>query len=148
MWKELARLERMGILSSESVGNTKAYRVNPACPIAPELRSIVLKTAGVGDAIRRELAETHGVKAAFIYGSYASGQADERSDLDLLVIGEVDLPRFASLIAGLEKQLNRPINYVIASQQEWNEKLARKDSFATNVTRSPKIPLIGEDDAL
>lgn len=55
-----------------------------------ELRSIVLKTEGAGLEIKEKLQEMGGVNKAFIFGSYASGEADLRSDLDLMVIGEVD----------------------------------------------------------
>lgn len=148
VWKELVRLERLGILTSERRGNSKEYQVNKDCPIAPELRSIVLKTEGAGMAIKEKLQELGSVKKAFIYGSYASGEADARSDLDLMIIGEVNLDQLAPVISELEKELNRPINYVIYSEEEWNEKVAVKDPFQENVTKSPKIILIRGDYAL
>lgn len=148
VWKELVRLERLGILTSEQRGNSKDYQVNNACPITSELRSIVLKTEGVGMVIKEKLQELGSVKEAFIYGSYASGEADAGSDLDLMIIGEIDLDRLAPVISVLEKQLNRPINYVIYSEEEWNEKAAVKDPFWENVTRAPKIMLIGGENAL
>jgi predicted nucleotidyltransferase len=142
VWKELARLERLGILTSELRGNSKEYQVDEECPITPELRSIVLKTEGVGRMIIEKLQEIEHVKEAFIYGSYASGEADARSDLDLLIIGEVNLEQLAPVISKLEKELNRPINYGIYSEDEWNEKAAVKDPFWENVRRSPNTVLV------
>jgi predicted nucleotidyltransferase len=148
VWKELVRLEGLGILTSEQRGNSKDYQVNKACPIAPELRSIVLKTEGAGMVVKEKLQEMGSVKVAFIYGSYASGEADARSDLDLMIIGEINLAQLAPVISELEQELNRPINYVIYSEAEWTEKMAVKDPFWENVTRAPKIMLIGGDYAL
>lgn len=148
VWKELVRLEGLGILTSEQHGNTKDYQVNDACLIAPELRSIILKTEGVGAVIREQLQEVEMIKEAFIYGSYASGDADAGSDLDLMIIGEIDLERLAPVISKLEKELNRPINYVIYSEAEWNEKSVQKAPFWENVTRASKIMLIGVDRAV
>jgi uncharacterized protein len=148
VWKELVRLERLGILTSEQRGNSKEYQENKSCPIAPELRSIILKTEGAGLVIKRMLQEMGGAKEAYIYGSYASGEADADSDLDLMIIGEINLDQLAPLIAQLEKELNRPINYVIYSEGEWNEKAATNDPFWLNVTRAPKIMLIGGDHAV
>ena len=148
VWRELVRLEKLGILSNEQHGNSKEYQVDQSCPIAPELRSIVLKTEGAGLIIKDKLKELGGVKAAFIYGSYASGEADERSDLDLMIIGEVDLDRLAPVVSKLEKALNRPINYVIYTEQEWREKLSADEPFAVNVSGAAKIILIGEENAL
>jgi predicted nucleotidyltransferase len=104
--------------------------VNSACPITPELRSIVLKTEGVGAMIQIQLYEMGKVKEAYIYGTYASGEADENSDIDLMIIGVVNLEELASLITEMEKELNLPINYIIFSEQEWNEKL--KYSYSTD----------------
>ena len=148
VWKELVRLEGLGILSSGRRGNSKDYQVNEACPIAPELRAIVLKTEGAGMGIRNKLLELGSIKEAFIYGSFASGEADARSDLDLMIIGEINLNKLAPVISDLEKELNRPINYVIYSEEEWNEKASLKDPFWENVTSAAKIRLIGGDHAL
>lgn len=148
VWKELVRLEGLGILSSEHLGNSKYYQVNLDCPITPDLRSIILKTEGVGLAIKKKLQEMGNVKEAFIYGSYASGEADVRSDLDVMIIGEVNLDQLAPVISELERELNRPINYVLYSADEWSDKSAARDPFWENVTESPKIMLIGGKHAL
>ncbi|MCL4562362.1 MAG: nucleotidyltransferase domain-containing protein, partial [Chloroflexi bacterium] len=148
VWKELNKLEKISILTSKRQGNSKTYRVNPQCPIAPELSSMVLKTSGVGAAIAHKLNRLGRIIEAYIYGSYASGTADENSDIDLMVIGEVNLEEFSLIISEAEKELNRPINYVIFSEAEWNGKLARKEPFAVNVNQSPKIFLIGGEYAL
>jgi predicted nucleotidyltransferase len=148
VWKELNRLEGVGLLTSQQRGNTKDYQVNTASPIAPELRSIVIKTEGIGDVIRNRLNELGKIQKAFIYGSYASGMADQNSDIDLMVIGDVNLEEFAQIISEEEKELNRALNYVIYSQEEWDEKLAKEEPFAVNVKQSPKIMLVGGEDAL
>jgi predicted nucleotidyltransferase len=148
VWKELVHLEKAGLLSSHAWGNAKVYQLNPACLIISELRAMVLKTEGVGEVIRSRLAGKDEIKAVFIYGSYAGGEADRLSDLDLMVIGDVELSEFAPLIAELEKELNRPINYVCFSEEEWKLKVENKDTFVLNVKQSPKIMLVGSQDAL
>jgi predicted nucleotidyltransferase len=148
VWKELVRLETAGILTSDQRGNAKDYQVNPACSIAPELGAIVLKTEGVGAVIKEKLQEMGRIEDAFIYGSFASGEADASSDLDLMIIGEANLDQLAPIISALEKDLNRPINYLIYSKEEWNEKLVLKDPFWERVTNGPKIFLVGGDHAI
>lgn len=148
VWKELVRLEKSGIITGEQGSHSKDYQINNVCPIAPELRSIVLKTEGAGAVIQNKLQEMGRVNVAFIYGSYASGEADAGSDLDLMIIGEVNLDQLAPVISGLEKELNRPINHIIYSEEEWNEKRIVKDPFWERVTKAPKIMIIGGDHAL
>ena len=148
IWKELNRLEENGILASERRGNAKAYRVNHACPIEPELRAIVMKTEGIGGLLKTKLSIMKNVKRAFIYGSAASGKADRFSDIDLLIIGELNLEELSTLISEAEKELNRPINYVVFPEKEWKEKLANNEPFAMNVEKSQKIMLVGGEDAV
>ena len=99
VWKELNNLERAGVLLRESSANTKVYSLNPRLPILSELRGIILKTAGAGDHIRNALNDLGQMDAAFIYGSFAAGDMDHQSDLDLMLIGQVDLNRLAPIIA-------------------------------------------------
>jgi len=146
VWKELNNLERAGVLLSESSANTKSYHLNPRLPILPELRSIILKTVGAGDHIRNALDDLGPIDAAFIYGSFAAGDMDRQSDLDLMLIGQVDLNHLAPIIARLEKELGRAVNYIAYTADEWREK--QREPFIANVLASPKIMLIGDEDAI
>jgi predicted nucleotidyltransferase len=148
VWKEMNRLERIGILTSEQKGNAKAYSINKLCPIESELRSIVMKTEGIGAILKAKLSAMGNVEKAFIYGSAASGKADQYSDIDIMLIGDVRLENVSTHISEAEQELNRPINYVIFTEREWREKLQKNDPFATNVEESEKIILIGVEDGL
>lgn len=147
VWKELAHLEKIGLLKSEIAANTKSYFLNTRFPILPELRAIILKTVGIGDTIRQALASLN-VNAAFVYGSFASGDMDRQSDVDIMIIGEVELEQLAPIVVRLEKNLGRLVNYIVYSSEEWQEKVDAKEPFIANVLASPKIMLIGEEDAL
>jgi len=148
VWQELGNLERIGLLTSEQAANVKYYRVNPHFPIYAELRRIILKTTGLGDALRRALDRLGPVEAAFIYGSVASGEEDSLSDIDLMVVGDVDLMALSSVIAQLEKELGREINYMAITRGELETRLAAGEPFIQNVLAGPKVMLIGREDAL
>ena len=148
IWKELLHLEQAGVLMSETLGKTKLYRLNPQNPILSELRAIVLKTTGLGDVLRKALDRFPGAEAAFIYGSFAAGDLDHQSDVDLMLIGKLNLARLAPVIAKVEKDLGRSVNYIAYTPEEWAEKAAAREPFITNILSSPKIMLIGEEDAL
>lgn len=148
VWKELAHLERAGVLESENAGPVKYYRVNPQLPILSELRGMVLKTVGLGDAIRKTLEGQRKIDAAFLYGSFASGEMDASSDVDLMIIGEAELKRLAPVITRLERELGRAVNYVVFTREEWAERLERGDPFVRNVLAEPKVMLVGDEDGL
>jgi len=108
--RELARLERAGILVSRRVGNQRHYSLDEGCPILDDLRNIFLKTAGAGVALRRALEKVSNVELVFLYGSYATGEAHARSDLDLMIIGDVSDRNVAPVVARVERRLKREIN--------------------------------------
>lgn len=146
--RELRRLERLGLLTSHTRGRMKYYSVERGFPLYPELKRIILKTAGLGDLVREGLQNLGSIEFAFIYGSIAAGEEDAASDIDLMLVGEIDLLALAPVIAGLEERLGRSINYVAHSSEEFKERKEQKDPFLEDVLRGPIVMLIGREDGL
>jgi predicted nucleotidyltransferase len=148
VWKELKNLEDAGLLQSEKTAGRKLFRLNPQFPIISELRNILLKTVSAGDLVRNALYGVEGVEQAFIFGSFAEGELDAESDLDLMVIGDVDVGQVAAMVDEIERMLSREVNYILFTREEWDSRLADGDSFASNVRSAPKVMLIGNQDGL
>jgi len=148
IWRELENLEQAGVIQSEEDGGRRVFRLNPDYPLGDELRGMILKTVGAGDQIRKALVGLDGIHAAFIYGSYADGQVDAYSDLDLMIIGEADLENLNPAVSALEAELGRPVNIITYSLHEWKSKLEAEDPFAKEVLDGPKVMLVGSDHAL
>jgi len=147
--RELERLTAMGLIAQTVNGNRKYYRLNQACPIYPELRSILLKTLLPQNLLAESLG---GIKAeirlAFIYGSYARGEEKADSDLDLMIVGSLSLKEVSRRLAPLKKSLNREINPALYSPEEFRQKIREGNHFLTAVLREPKIYLLGGEDEL
>ena len=148
VWKELNNLEEAGLLRSETFGGRRIFTLNSDYPIVPELRNIVLKTVGAGDLVRRFLKDLEGVDAAFVFGSFADGEVDADSDLDLMLIGDLDIEKITPIIVELEDMLDRNVNYVLFTLEEWKSRVANKDPFVSNVNNATKVMLIGTTDDL
>jgi len=148
VWQELGNLEKIGLLLSEKGARVKYYSLNQGFPIYPELKSIILKTAGLGDLLRQELQNLGSIETVFIYGSVAAGEDDAASDIDLMLVGEVDLLALAPVIASLEERLGRSINYVVYSPEEFKERKDQGDPFLEDVLKGPRVMLIGREDGL
>ncbi len=146
--REMAKLEELGILRSKRNGNLKHFQTNQECPFFEELKGLVLKTSGVAGRIRASLDKLAGIEYAFIYGSYAKGEEKADSDVDLLIIGDVDMDRLDSNLGKLEKMLGREINYVLYSMEEFKSKKKAKDGFLMDVLSGKKIMLVGAENGL
>jgi predicted nucleotidyltransferase len=144
--RELAHLEEAGILTSEPVGNQKRFRLREDNPILEDLRGLFLKTSGASAELKEALAKIGGVEVAFIYGSYASGEAHAASDIDLMVIGEVSDRELAPAVARVERRLKRHVNYTLYTRAEVEQRLGNKGEFVHEVLAGPKIVLIGNTD--
>lgn len=139
----LQMLENAGILTSRAEGNLKLYKVNKNSPVFNELKGLILKTEGLGTILRQELKDK-GILFAFIYGSYAEGRERKGSDIDLMVIGDVPINEFNSIISGLERKIGRDVNYIIYPEKEFIKKLS--GGFIRDVVNGKKIMIIGDED--
>ena len=143
--RELERLQRAGILRSENIGRARRYRVDEESPIAAEVRSLVQKTIGVEATVRRALEGLVGIEQAFLFGSYARGDERATSDLDLMVIGAIDQELLSDRLTEVERSLDRDVNVVTYSREEFERLRQSKDLFVTNVMSGPRIELVGRE---
>jgi predicted nucleotidyltransferase len=144
--RELRRLESLGLLEAERQANIKYYWTNQDFPIYPELKGIVLKTSGLGVTLKEALSQLGTIEEAFIYGSVAAGDDDGSSDIDLMIVGDVDLLELSEIVSRLEDSTGREINYTVYSGEELESKLREDDPFLTHVQSSRRILLIGSED--
>nr|WP_319372351.1 nucleotidyltransferase domain-containing protein [uncultured Methanobacterium sp.] len=143
--RELSNLEDMGLLISRKAGNLKYFRLNKDFYLYSELYSMVMKTEGVARLLK-DIEKWGPINLAFIYGSFASQKADPNSDIDLCIVGSIDEANFIRELNSLEKKLSREINYIKLSNEEFQEKIDKKDPFIMEILREPKIMIVGELD--
>jgi predicted nucleotidyltransferase len=147
--RELKDLTRAGILKQHRQGRMTYFQANEDSPLFPELRGLMLKTAGMVDvlaAILEPLAVK--LKLAFVYGSIASGTAESDSDIDLLLVGTISPVELAIPLRGAREQLGREINPKVYTLAEFARKRTGKDHFLTAVLDKPKLFVIGNGDEL
>ena len=144
--RELNNLEEAGLVQSRAVGNQKHFSLREDSPIHEDMRNLFLKTVGAGGEIRDLLSNLDGIELAFLFGSFASGEAHGSSDIDVMIIGEINDRELAPLMAELEGRLHREINYMIYSRGEVEKRIKQEGDFVYEVFRGPRIILIGQSD--
>ena len=145
--RELAGLTAAQIVTRAREGNRTYYQANPACPILPDLSGLMRKTAGLADVLRSALSGLGGrITLALIYGSQAKGTGTAASDIDLLVVGDLDEMALHRAVSAAEKELDRSVNYSLLSRAEFRRKSKERSGFLGRVLAGPKIVLMGSAD--
>jgi predicted nucleotidyltransferase len=100
---------------------------------------MVLKTIGLRDPLARALAPVAGrLREAFVFGSVASGTDTSESDIDVAVVGEVDLFDVSPLVDNVQSELGRSIHLNVYSPQEW----ATDDPVLAVIKKGPRVDLM------
>ncbi|MBD3307223.1 nucleotidyltransferase, partial [candidate division KSB3 bacterium] len=110
-------------------------------------RNVIFKTFGVIGKIKEAL-EPWGEKidVAFVYGSFARGQEVSGSDLDLFLVGKIQLDELVSALSDVENAIGREINPTLFSSAEFKKKWSQKNHFLKSIAKSEKEYVIGSED--
>ncbi len=146
--RELARMEKFGMVTSEWRANRRLYRFRKDYLFYKELLSLVTKSVGLGGNIVKSKARLGKIKFSFISTKYAKGIAPTTEDVDLLVVGNLVLPELQSIIADEQTRKETEINYSYMDEAEFKFRVKRRDPFILKVLMQPKIMLIGDEDEL
>lgn len=148
--RELERLASAQLVNVSKIGNQKHYQANRQAPIFEELRSIALKTFGVGDYLRDALMPlAKHLNAAFIYGSVAKSTDTARSDIDVMIVSDdLTFPDVIKALTKAEAEIGRTVNPAVYRSDEWRRKFSEEGGFLQRVMEQPRIYLIGSDDDL
>jgi len=143
--RELENLVNTGLIVRRKQGNQVYYQANPQSPIFAELKSLMVKTAGVANVLREALKPFQGrIETAFIYGSFAKGTENADSDVDLLVIGELPFSEVVDALASAQEFIGREVNPSVYPADEFITKVSAGNHFVTSSIGEPKIFLIGD----
>ena len=148
--RELARLERSGIIVARRIGNQKHYQAHASSPLFSELRNIVLKTVGLAEPLRDGLKPlSSAIRAAFVYGSVANATDQSASDIDLMIVS--DSLTYGDVFGALERvtrTVGRKVNPTVYTSAEFSKRARSRNAFVTRVLEQPKLWLIGSENKL
>lgn len=144
---ELGQLQKADLVERSQDGNRVIYRANMAHPVFAELQGIVRKTCGLPAQIKAALQPFAAqIRFSTLYGSLAKGLNHARSDVDLLIVGDLSLEQALVAIVPVEAHIGREISVRIYSAEDFRKRRERGENFITNVMSGPLTPLIGTPD--
>jgi predicted nucleotidyltransferase len=145
--RELTNLVNAGLVIRRKRGNQVYYQANARSAIFSELKSLMIKTAGVADVLRAALTPlAEQIITAFIYGSLAKGTETADSDVDVLVTGDVKFSEIVYLLGSTQESIGREVNPSVYPVEEFIAKVSQGHHFVTSLIDEQKIFLIGDED--
>ncbi|UCE74940.1 MAG: nucleotidyltransferase domain-containing protein [Methanomassiliicoccales archaeon] len=129
----LIRFKKWGLVDKEEKGQIHLYKLNNELVIIKELKkSFMLMKLQEMAFVDKLLRIDDNIISIALYGSYATGEYDDKSDLDILLIApkKLDLNEF---IEHIEKKLKKIVSIEVFSIGQWNKLKEREDPFYSNV---------------
>jgi predicted nucleotidyltransferase len=146
--QETKKLLHLNLILKRKDGNRIYYQANKEHPLYAEIHGLVLKTVGLADFFRNALKVNPNIQFAFVFGSLARNEENDKSDVDLMIIGEITMRQLTALLSGVSDHIGREINPHILTVREFLKRKSTKDHFLTQVLDSPKIFVIGNENDL
>jgi predicted nucleotidyltransferase len=147
--RELKALEMTGLLRRTVRGRQVYFQANADSPVFPELERLIVKTTGIANVLRSALAPlADRVQVAFVYGSIARGEPLRASDVDVLIVGDVEFAEVVAALATAQKKVGREVNPSVYGRADFERKVSQRQHFLTALLGEPKIFLIGSQNEL
>lgn len=146
--REVDRAERAGIVRSRKTGPTRLVRANEGHPLYPAVRQLILGTYGPPAIVAQTFADLTGAGAVVLFGSWAARYLGEPgrapNDIDVLVIGEVDLDAMHDAADAAEPRIGLPVQATARTRTAW---LEAQESFIREVRSRPLVVVLVDDPA-
>lgn len=146
--RELARMEKFGMVTSEWRANRRLYAFRRDYPYYSELLALVVKSTAMGGAIVKNRHKLGKVKYAMVATRFVRGKESTTDEVDLLVVGQIVLPELQAIVADEQTKREREINYSFMDDAEFNFRVKRRDPFILKVLVQPKVMLLGNEEDL
>ncbi|OGC56363.1 hypothetical protein A3H26_00270 [candidate division WWE3 bacterium RIFCSPLOWO2_12_FULL_36_10] len=144
--RELQKLTSIGFLRRRPSGNRVYYSLNSSSIYYPELLSLFVKEDGIGADIIKAEKELGNAKYAVLARSFVRGRASTVLDVDLFVVGGVNIEVLKNIVSNEEKKQNRELNYTVMGEDEFNFRKRRNDPFIVKILSQSRVMLIGDEE--
>jgi len=140
--REIDNLLSIGVIKKQE----NKVLLNEKNSIIEDLKNIFIKTEFIAYPIKDTVRKNEKIKYAFIFGSFARGEYKEDSDIDLMVIGDINLDASIQLINPIEKRIKRNINPVVWKVKDLIKR--KKDGFVKDIFNKKIIMIKGDENEL
>lgn len=142
--RELRRALAAGLVVRDESVRPHSYRAATGSPAYEPLKALLASTVGLELELSELLGDTPGVRAAVIHGSWVDGRVRPDSDVDVLVVGDVDLPELRRRARPIGRRAQRRIDLTAFRPDEFRRELDAGNGFLRKIVDSPVEQLVGD----
>ncbi len=142
--RELKNLELFGIIKSKKQLNKLVYSYDKTCIFGPELRIMFLKDTEEIKLLNKVLQEIEELDVAVVTKAYIEKRYTNDSDIDILLVGKVDVGRLDKEIKKMEKEIGRELKIAVLTPEEFEFQKKRREKFLLDIMKNDHMVLIGE----
>jgi len=147
--RELAHLEKAGMVSKEPRANRLFYTFRKDYALYYDFLELIGKTTGLGWDLIKNKAKLGRIKYAMLSGRFLRGLTKkDANSVDLLVIGTIALLELSQLVKAEEVRRERELNYTVMTEEEFNFRKRRRDPFVLSILAGSRVMIIGDEEEL
>lgn len=146
--RELAFLEKKGILVKEPRANRIYYSLSKSYSFYFDLLRLGSKNIGLGAEILKNKVKLGKIKFAMFSGRFLRKIKETPDEVDLLIVGNIVLPELALLVREEEKRLTTEINYTVMTEDEFDFRKKKRDPFIVSILSGSRVMLIGDEESM
>jgi hypothetical protein len=144
--RELSRMEQLGLVKKEPRGNRLYYWFRKDYILYPDLLSLVAKSTHIGNSLIKNRHKLGRVNIAMFSGRFVRHETRSHPDeVDLLIVGDINLNELASIVREEETRRGQTINYTPMTEEELKFRRTRRDPFLLSILTNSRIMIIGSD---
>jgi len=146
--RELENLESIKLVSKVPRGNRVFYAINREHTLFPELLGMIGKEYGLGKKLLNSYKKLGEIKFISLRRGFIEGIKSKNKEVDLLIVGKVDIDKAEKLVSEEEERTKLDINFSVLDLEELSYRKERKDPFVMGILLTPKVMLVGSEEDL
>lgn len=145
--RELSRMEELGLVKKEPRGNRLYYWFRKDYVYYQDLLSLVAKNTGLGEALLKNKNKIGRISLIMFSRKFCEHKPRKNSDeVDLLIVGEVNINELNQIVRAEEIKRGQPINYTPMTEEELKFRRTRRDPFLQGILMNSRIMILGDEE--
>jgi len=146
--RELVNLKQIGAVLNQGRSNKLFYWANPGFIFFNELTLMGFKSKKLWADFSKYNNKEGGVykivcSKAFVFAGNEEEEVKKADDVDMVIIGKIQIEKISKIIGEEEKKIGKEINYMVMSKKEFNLRISSREPFMVDFFLKAPITIMG-----